>query len=161
MTQPRLTRRDLLKLTAAGVTVGSMSGWIDRLAAVGPPARKKACILLWMPGGASQIDTFDPKPDHKNGGPLKPVKTTVPGVTIGEHLPKVAAWMKRLAIVRSMKTREGDHFRATYNLRTGYLPLPAVNYPTLGPLVARELARRDSPLPGCVSIAPSPFFGRG
>ena len=65
-----------------------------------------------MTGGPSQIDTFDPKPGHANGGPFKPIETAVPGIRISEHLPKLAKQMKDLALIRSMSTKEGDHGRA-------------------------------------------------
>jgi hypothetical protein len=148
-----LSRRDLLTLTAAGFAGASMSGWFDALAGAAAPfvRRKKHCILLWMPGGPSQIDTFDPKPGQKNGGPFKPVKTRTPGVTFGEHLPRVASLSHHLAVVRSMKTKEGDHLRAAYEVRTGYPQQGPVDYPSLGPLLARRLAD-DGDLPPCVSI---------
>ena len=107
-----------------------------------------------MSGGPSQIDTFDPKPGHANGGPFKPIQTSVPGILIGEHLPKIAREAKELAIIRGMSTKEGDHSRATYNLRTGYLPQGPVRYPTLGSLVSKELEDESAELPGFVSIAP-------
>src|SRR5262245_39215543 len=105
-----LSRRDWLRLTTAGLAGGSMSGWLGSLAAdaADHPERKRSCILLWMSGGPSQMDTFDLKPDHANGGPFKPVETSVPGITISEHFPKLAQHMDRLAIVRSMNSKEGD-----------------------------------------------------
>src|SRR5947208_901533 len=149
MTHPQLSRRDWLKLSAAGVVSYSMSGWMEQLAhaAAASPARKRACILLWMNGGPSQMDTFDLKPGHKNGGPYKEIATAVPGIKIGEHLPKLATHMKNMALIRSMATKEGDHTRAAYHLRTGYLPLGSIQYPTLGSLVSKELGREDSALP--------------
>src|SRR5882672_4364115 len=114
------SRRDMLMLSAAGLT----SGWLPALAAraADDPARKRACIVLWMAGGPTQTDTFDPKPDHANGGPFKTIDTAADGVRVAEHLPLVAKQMKHLAIVRSMATKEGDHGRATLQLRTGNLP---------------------------------------
>src|SRR3954451_24959823 len=152
----RVTRRQLLRLASLGALAGSASGWLETLAAntAADPPRRKACILLWMSGGPSQIDTFDPKPGHANGGPFKPVQTSVPGILIGEHLPKVAREVKELAIIRGMNTKEGDHSRATYNLRTGYLPQGPVRYPALGSLVSKELEDESAELPGFVSIAP-------
>src|SRR5207253_917610 len=98
-----LTRRQLLRLAAAGVAVTSTSGWIETLAedAAAHPERKRSCILLWMNGGPSQMDTFDLKPGHANGGTFKAIDTAVPGIKISEHLPRVAKQMKDLAIVRS------------------------------------------------------------
>src|SRR5437763_5783205 len=134
MSTPCLSRREWLQLSAAGVLGGSVSGWMESLAeAAAPPVpRQRSCILLWMSGGPSQMDTFDLKPGHKNGGPFKEAATNVPGIRISEHLPKVARHADRLAIVRSMSTKAADHGRATYQMRTGHLPGGPVHYPTLG-----------------------------
>jgi hypothetical protein len=151
-----LSRRDLARLAAAGVVGASSSGWLEGLAAqtAAHPARRRACILLWMAGGPSQLETFDPKPDHENGGPVKAIDTRVPGIRISEYLPRVARQMDEMAIVRSMSTKEGDHTRATYMMRTGYLPQGPVHYPTLGALVSKKLGGGDAELPNFVSIAP-------
>src|SRR5690349_13185625 len=130
-----LSRRDWLRLSAAGVVGGSVSGWCGRLAdaAAADPARKRACILLWMSGGPSTIDLWDLKPGHPNGGPFKERETAVPGLKIGEHLPKLAAWTKEMVLVRSMSTKEGDHSQATHLMRTGRVPQGApIDYPPLG-----------------------------
>jgi hypothetical protein len=159
-TLPRLSRRDCLKLAAAGFCGYSLSGWLENLAnaAAAHPARKRSCILLWMNGGPSQMDTFDLKPGHKNGGPYTEVATAAPGVKISEHLPQVAKQMKRMAIIRSMTTKEGDHTRAAYYLRTGYLPLGGIHHPTMGSFLSKELGRDDSALPNFVSIASATFL---
>jgi hypothetical protein len=149
-----------MKLAAAGVVGSSLSGWFESLAnaAAAHPKRKRSCILLWMNGGPSQMDTFDLKPGHANGGPIKEIATKVPGIKISEHLPKVARHMDRMAIIRSMSTREADHGRATYQMRTGHLPGGPVHYPTLGSLFSRELEQPGAELPSFVSIAPYRFF---
>jgi hypothetical protein len=150
----------MFRLASAGVLGASASGWLQNLAAdaATDPKRRKSCILLWMSGGPSQIDTFDPKPDHANGGPYKPIQTAVPGILMGEHLPKLAQQVKDLAIIRGMSTKEGDHGRATFNLRTGYLPSGPVRYPTLGSLVAKEMEDDSAELPSFISIAPARAF---
>jgi uncharacterized protein (DUF1501 family) len=157
---PRLSRRDWLRLSAAGVVGYSMSGWLERLAlaAAKDPQRRRACILLWMNGGPSQMDTFDLKPGTANGGPYKEVQTNVPGIKISEHLPKIAQHADRMAIVRSMNTKEADHGRATYLMRTGHLPGGPIQYPVLGSLVAKELEPPGAELPSFVSIAPFRFL---
>ncbi len=157
---PRLSRRDALRLAAAGVVGFSTSGWIERLAAgaAADPKRRKAVILLWMTGGPSQTDTFDPKPKHANGGEFKPIETAVPGIFVSEHLPRLAKQMKDIAIIRSMNTKEGDHSRATYNLRTGYASQGPIHYPTLGSLVSKELGDEAAELPNFVSITPVRAF---
>jgi uncharacterized protein (DUF1501 family) len=154
-----LSRRDWMKLSAAGVLGGSMSGWLENLAAAAArsPERKRSCILLWMAGGPSQMDTFDLKPGTVNGGTYKEIATSVPGIKISEHLPKLATHMKDMVLVRSMSTKEADHGRATYYLRTGRVPGGPVQYPPLGAFVAKELEQPDAELPGFVSI--SPFRG--
>ncbi len=147
-----LTRRNWLRCSlAAGL---SMSGWLPRLAAqaANDPARRRSCILLWMAGGPTQTDTFDPKPGHANGGPFATIQTAVPGIRVAEHLPLVARHMRDLAIVRSMRTREGDHGRATYHLRTGYTQQPPIQFPALGSLVAKEREQPNADLPSYVSI---------
>ncbi len=152
-----LSRRDWMKLAAAGVSLGSSSGWMQSLAADAArnPQRKRACILLWMSGGPSQMDTFDLKPGHANGGPYKPIATSIPGIQISEHLPQIAKQMDRMVLVRSMSTKEGDHGRATFLLRTGYLPQGPITYPPLGALVANQLATDELDLPSFVSVAPN------
>jgi hypothetical protein len=156
------TRRQWLRLAAAGIAVGAPAGWLKALAAdaVSSPQRKRSCILLWMNGGPSQMDTFDLKPGHANGGPFQAIQTSVPGLRISEHLPKLAQLADHLALVRSMSTKEGDHGRASYFLRTGYMPQGQVRYPTLGSLVAKELADEAADLPSFVSIAPYRFLNQ-
>jgi hypothetical protein len=157
---PQLTRRQLLRLSAVGAIGASQSGWIEAMAAstASDPRRHASCILLWMTGGPSQTDTFDPKPGHANSGPYKPIETAVPGMLFGPHLPKLARQAKDLAVIRSMSSKEGDHGRATYYLRTGYLPQGPVRHPTLGSLVANEFDDSSAELPGFVSIAPFRAF---
>jgi hypothetical protein len=156
----KLTRREWLRLSAAGVAGWSLSGWLEALAAgaASDPLRRRSVVLLWMNGGPSQMDTFDLKPGHANGGPYKEIATSVPGVKIGEHLPKIAKQMKEMAIIRSMSTKEGDHTRATYYLRTGYLPQGPIQYPPVGATLSRELGNENAALPNFVSIAPVTFF---
>ena len=145
-----------LAASAAGL---SLSGWLPRLAAAtrdSPPTRP--VILLWMTGGPSQLDTFDPKPGHANGGEFAAIDTAVPGVKIGEHLPGIAQRLDRCALIRSMSTPEGDHGRATYLARTGYRPAGAIDYPALGAGLSKELAavpgRTPTDLPAYVSVSP-------
>ncbi len=151
----QLTRRDMLRLSCAGLVGGSAFPWLRAMAdQAAQPLAPRACILLWMNGGPSQLDTFDLKPGHKNGGEFKEIATSVPGIRISEHLPKIAQLAEHLAIVRSMSTKEGDHSRASYLLRNGYLPQPPVSYPTLGALVSKELGNPAAALPNFVSVAP-------
>src|SRR5207248_4324823 len=161
MTQlSRLSRRDWLRLSAAGVLGGSVSGWFGQLAAQAAkdPQRKRSVILLWMNGGPSQMDTFDLKPGHANGGPFKESDTNVPGVKFSEHLPELAKRADKLAIIRSMATKEADHGRGAYLMRTGRVPGGPIQYPTLGSFLGKELETEGSELPCFVSIAASRFL---
>jgi hypothetical protein len=157
---PQLSRREWLKLGAAGVVAYSASGWLEALAtdAGKDPKRRRSCILLWMNGGPSQTDTFDLKPGHANGGPFKEIPTSAPGMRISEHLPKVAQHGDQMVVIRSMTTKEGDHGQASFLMRTGYRPQGPIEYPSIGALVAKELGNDLSELPSFVSIAPYRFF---
>jgi hypothetical protein len=101
------------------------------------------------------------KSGHENGGPFKPIATSVPGISICEHLPGVAKWMDRLAIIRSMSTREGDHARAREHMRTGYLPQGPIQFPVLGSVVSNEHGAREAELPNYISILPRGLFRQG
>ncbi len=150
-----LSRRDALRLAAAGVTSLSLSGWFNVLAthAAAQKSKHKACVLLWMDGGPSHKDTFDLKPGTSNGGPYKPIATSVPGIQISEHFPQLARLMQHAAIIRGMSTGEGAHGRAKFNLHTGYREgQGGVAYPSLGSLVAKELGNPEFTLPNFVSI---------
>jgi hypothetical protein len=154
-----ISRRTFAKYSGLSLLGASASGWMPQLAAQATAAGKphKRCILLWMSGGPSQLETFDPKPGHENGGPTKAIETSVPGIQISEHLPQVAKVMNHLAPIRSMSTKEGDHTRATCFLRTGYLPQGPIRYPSVGSLLARELRNESCDLPSYVSV--NPFQG--
>ncbi len=155
------TRRDFLNISLASALGVSSSGWMSALAASEEKARSRACILLWMTGGPSQLDTFDLKPGHKNGGPYKEIETAVPGIKISEHLPGLAAHTKEMAVVRSMSSKEGDHGQATHMMFTGHREQEAVRYPELGAIVSKELGKPDNELPNFVSIAPLRFSNAG
>src|SRR5262245_22994280 len=153
------SRRDFLKLSAAGVFAASFSGWMNVLAAraagtgARPKAKAKNCILLWMDGGPSHKDTLDLKPQSKGAGEFKAIKTSAPGIEISEHLPGVAKLMDHAAIIRGMSTAEGAHPRAKYNLHTGYREgQGGLVYPSIGAIVSKELGKKEFPMPNFVSI---------
>src|SRR5438105_13678728 len=149
------SRRDFLKLSAAGVSAVSLSGWLNVLAgrAAQTGARTKSCILLWMDGGPSHKDTFDLRPGTTNGGPYQAIQTSVSGIQISEHFPRLARLMNHGAIIRSMSTPEGAHARAKYNLHTGYREgQGGLVYPSMGSIAAKELGNPELALPNFVSI---------
>ena len=150
---PGLSRREFFKLSAAGVSALSLSGWMNVLARAAAGIRHKACILLWMDGGPSHKDTFDLKPGTANAGEFKPIPTSVPGVEISEHFPKLAKLMHHGALLRGMSTGEGAHGRAKYYLHTGYKEgVGGLVYPSLGSIASNEIGKPDFPLPNFVSV---------
>jgi len=156
------SRRDWLKAASLGLLGTSASGWFPHLASAlaNDPKRRRHCILLWMTGGPTQTDTFDMKPGHANGGQFKEVATKVPGLRFSEHLPRLGEMADRLCLVRSLSTKEGDHGRGTYVVRTGQKPLGPIQYPTIGASLSKALAREDDTVPHYVSISPYRAFNQ-
>lgn len=126
----------------------------------GPGASIKSIIVLWMDGGPSQFDTLDPKPGHRNGGGVRAIPTAIPGVQVASTLEQTASVLDRLAVVRCMDTREGNHARARALMHTGYAPNPTVAYPSLGSIIAYEKGDGTLPIPEHVSIN-SPGYRAG
>jgi hypothetical protein len=146
----------MLQGLGLGLIGASCTGWLPALAAdlAHDPRRRRHCILLWMNGGPSQTDTFDMKPGHANGGAFKEVATNVPGLRFSEHFPMLAEQANRLAVVRSLSTKEGDHARGAHLVRTGHPPMGDVQYPSIACSLAKELATPTVQLPNYVSVAP-------
>jgi hypothetical protein len=151
-----------LSLSTWGLLGASGSSWFpllaDELAA--DPKRRRHCVLLWMTGGPTQTDTFDMKPGHVNGGQFQEVATKAPGLRFSEHLPRLGEMADRLAVVRSLSTKEGDHGRGTYVVRTGQKPLGPIQYPTIGSSLSKALSREDDAVPHYVSISPYRQFNQ-
>ncbi len=149
-----IRRRDFLRSVAATGAAAGAVRWSDMLALHAAELRKqeKACILLWQAGAPSQFETFDPKPDHDNGGGTRAISTAVPGIQVAHKLPKTAEVMDKICLIRSMNSREGAHARASYLMHTGYLPTASVKYPTLGSTAASHLADPDFDLPSFVRV---------
>jgi hypothetical protein len=149
-----VSRRGFLRRLGAGTTGLAGLGWLDYLTLHAKELRKagRSCILLWMAGGPSQFETFDPKPGADTQGPTRAIPTAASGIAIAEHWRKVAGITKDLAVIRSMTSKEGNHGRATYLLHTGYSPSGGVVHPGIGSIVSSELGKADFDLPNFVSI---------
>jgi uncharacterized protein (DUF1501 family) len=152
-----LSRREWLRLSAAGVLGVSLSGWLEVLAAraagaAQPGKKRKSCILLWMDGGPSHHETFDPKPDApaEIRGEFRPIATSAPGIQVSDRLPKVAQVMQHAAVLRSMSTVDNNHPTARQYIHTGFRAGTGVDHPTLGSLVASEIGDRESVMPNFV-----------
>ncbi len=143
---PPLSRRQLL--AGASAALGSSAlPWPLRAESAAPP--RKQLLLLFLSGGASQYETWDPKPGVKTGGPFRAISTSIPGIQISELLPHTAKIMHRLTVVRSVNSGIADHFQGHYAMQSGRI---APGYPVLGSAAAKLLERSDDVLPGYVSI---------
>jgi hypothetical protein len=159
-----MLRRDFLKANGLGLSAVSLSGWMPTLAATagGQAAPPKSCILLWMTGGPSHLDTFDLKPEARAEvrGEFRPIATSVPGIQISEHFPRFARQVQHAAIIRGMSTLEADHQLASYHLHTGYQSRAGgSSFPGLGSIASKELGRADFPLPNYAVIGSGPQDG--
>jgi hypothetical protein len=143
---------DLLRLRAVA---GSGQG---KQAVSSGPVRN--CILIWLAGGASHIDTFDPKPDAPPDvrGEFKPIDTAVPGLRISAVFPKLAKVMDRVTLIRTITSPEADHARAAHHLLTGYRPMPALVYPAYGSVVTKMRESVRGALPPYVAVPDAPMF---
>jgi hypothetical protein len=163
--QEHVSRRAFLKgtlLTAGGLTVANWGGLFNTPGgAAEAQKRGKRCILLWMNGGASQIDTFDMKPGRPTGGPFRPVASSVPGIQVCEYLPKIAKLADRLAIIRSMRTQSPDHPDGIYHMHTCYKQSERVPHPEIGAMVAKYLGNPDADLPSFVRMGSTGNAGAG
>jgi hypothetical protein len=154
-----VTRRGFLRTLGAGAAGLSALGAVplrftDLMVLQAEELRKRqmACILLWMAGGPSQLETFDPKPGTEHGGETKAIESSVPGISIAEGWTQTARVMKEIALIRSMTNKEGNHQRASYQLHTGYVPTATIKHPHIGCSISAELGESQFDLPHIVSI---------
>jgi uncharacterized protein (DUF1501 family) len=150
-----VSRRRFLGSVAAGA--GAAAG----LGALTSPVvgrtlegQQKQVLVVWLAGGASQLETWDPKPGTDTGGPFRSIETSVPGTRISELLPRTARLMHVVSLVRGINTNENDHAKGQYMMHTGRAQMPGVVYPHLGSVAARYLAGETDPLPGYIHITP-------
>jgi hypothetical protein len=144
---------DMAACSLAGVAGNSWLGGLAARAADQRPA--KSCIVLWMTGGPSHLDTFDLKPEAPSNvrGEFKPIDTSVSGIQVSEYFPQFAKRMKHAAILRGMRTVESDHQLATYHVHTGYQQRAGgINFPSLGSIASHELGNKEFPLPNFVCV---------
>ncbi len=159
---PNFNRRHFL--AAAGA---SSLAWLTPLgtalarAAEKDRAPAKSVVVLWMGGGPSQLETFDPKPGTDIAAGTKAINTSVKGVQLAAGLEQLAEQMQHVALVRSLWSKEGDHERGTYALKTGYRPDATVAHPSLGAIVCHDLPNKNVDIPRHVSIMPNEWPARG
>lgn len=152
-----LSRRGFLGATALG-TAAAVSD-MTALNCLAAPSlatdlkkRQKRVILLWLAGGASQLETWDPKPGAVTGGPFRSISTDVPGIQISELMPEMAKRMKTTCVIRGLNTKNGDHGSGAKLMMRGRRDEAAVKYPDLGAVLAREMGRADSKVPDYVTF---------
>jgi len=136
---PRAGRRDFLKAGSLGFLGLNLPQLLRAAAESGKPGKAQSCILLWLEGGPSQIDTWDPKTNSA----FKPISTKVAGIQISELLPNVAKRMDKISLVRSMHTMGSDHPQGTHYAITGHEVNPAMHFPSLGSIIAKETSQRN------------------
>lgn len=155
----RLSRRGfgLATLGGLGYLAASRMGRADAPGV----ERPKCLIVVWLAGGPSQIETFDPKPGRRIGGPTRAIDTSAKGIQIAEGLPLVAEQMRHLSIVRSVVGAEGDHERASVLMKTGRRPEPVLTHPSLGAVCANELPEAATEIPRYVSMLSFERTSRG
>jgi uncharacterized protein (DUF1501 family) len=148
-----LRRRDFLQVGGLAALGLGLTSYCARSAAASTTARAKSCILIWLDGGPSHLETFDPKPQASREvrGPFGSIATSVPGIHISELMPRTAAAMQHSVIIRSMTSPLGEHNFGTHYLLTGFKPTPALNYPAIGSVVS-HLRRQAGDIPSHVAI---------
>lgn len=142
---------------AAGGGFGLLS---QRAVAKQLQSQQKRVLVVYLSGGVSQLETWDPKPGTNTGGPFRTIGTSVTGTHICELLPHTAKQMHRLAIVRSINTRENNHGKGSYAMQTGRRQTPGAAFPYLGAVSARVLTPASSEMPGYIRITPKGGGGR-
>lgn len=158
---PNLSRRSVMAFAAQSLLGVSCAGMLGQrsigslaLAAEDPQivGKAKSVIYLFMTGGMSHLDSFDPKPGAKSQGETKPTATKIPGVSITDRMPKIADLMNGIALIRSMTTQTGAHEQGQYMMRTSFKPLNSIRHPGMGAWAASVLGKNNQHLPPNVAI---------
>ncbi len=151
-----LHRRAFLHGSLAGLTTALSFGNIG-ISAAKPAAqslrkRGRRVLFVWLAGGSSQFETWDPKPGRETGGPFRTIATAIPGYRVCELMPKLATMMRDITVIRSLNTGISEHEQAADLISTGRPKEAALDYPEIGVVLAKELAAKESPLPDYISF---------
>lgn len=152
MFNPFMTRRDTLKFFAFGGLSFSLPALELRASEKRGNERPKSFVLVWLSGGPSQLETWDPHPGTKIGGPTKAIDTSLKGVQIASNFERTADVLHNYSVIRSMTSKEGDHERGAYYMLSGYRPDPTVIHPSLGAVVTQTLPNSGLEIPAHVAI---------
>lgn len=139
-----LSRRMFLQgMVAGGVAFGGFAHLFSAAHAQEAARRQKHVLLVYMSGGPSQFETWDPKPGQRTAGAHMTIPTALPGVRFDEFMPNLARLANRMAVIRSMTSPSNDHVVAGLHTQSGYLPSPAIAAPPHWLSVCARLLPRD------------------
>ncbi len=158
----QFNRRRMLQ-ASVGVGSGLLTGLAETLALAAeknPNRPPKSLLFLWLQGGPSQLETFDPHPGTWIGGQTKAISSSIPRVQLAESLPATAEQLHLATLVRSVVSKEGDHERASYHVKTGWRPDPTLVHPSIGAVVCSQ-SSANTELPRHISILSGQWPARG
>lgn len=156
-----LSRRHALQTMAAGGLTFWLPGLTAKAASKRSSERPKSLITLFMAGGMSQLETWDPHPHTSGGGDVKAISTSLSGLEISEFLPQMAEQMHEVTTIRSLTSMEGDHARGASFVKTGYRLDPTLQYPSLGAIAAHQLPCPELEIPAHICMGTDSAFPRG
>ncbi len=159
--QSEFDRRSALGMMAACGLSFSLPGMTAKAAVRRRDERPKTLITLWMNGGMSQLETWDPHPGTPSGGDVKSIKTSLPELEISDFMPQMAEQMHGVTLIRSLTSLEGDHARGAAYVKTGYRLEPTLVYPSLGAIAAHQLPDASVEIPQHVALGADSSFPRG
>ena len=149
-----LSRRQMLGALAGTATGVGSAGLLSPVVADELKKQQKRVLLIWLDGGISQLESWDPKPATEFGGPFAAIPTSLPGVHISELMPNTAKQMHRLAVVRSMSTKDENHSSGVPRILRGDPKNRGVTYPYLGSAMAKLKGDPHSELPNYIWVKP-------
>ena len=149
-----IARRSFLGQVAGGACAATgLSSLVHPANAAQIAAQGKRVLSIFLSGGVSQFESFDPKPGTVNGGPFQAIPTSVPGIHVCELLPNTAQQMHHISLIRSVNTNSNNHALSRYQIERGHNKSPTADFPHIGSIVAKGLDDGDSPMPGHIHVS--------
>jgi hypothetical protein len=149
-----LSRRQFFGASAGALAAGALGGLVSPAAAEQLRSKEKQVLFIWLDGGMSQLESWDPKPNTEFGGPFRTIKTSVPGTHFSELMPRSAKQAHRLCVVRSISTQDNSHSAGVGRIQRGDPKNRGVTYPFFGSSVAKIMGPTSSKLPAYVWVKP-------
>lgn len=148
-------------VAATGAVAGGLGALTQGFAASEIQRKDMRVVVFNMHGGLSQLESWDPKPGTRTGGPFRAIPTSVPGIHVSELLPMTAKQMHHLCLLRGVNTSEDDHGKGAYMMLTGRRQTPSAEFPQIGSVAAKMLHDDQTGLPGHIVVTPGGGGGRG